>query len=104
MILGAPGTSPMVFMSTAGLTPYQHAGAGTPWAIALRDTEPPIEPETYRRTGTPPLSSSAQATSSRVSLVDALLPHESRWKSEAATIQPLRTSDCSQGSSMRLST
>jgi len=69
----------------------------------LRLTEAPIEPETKRRTGSP-VSFSAQSMRLTVSCVEASLPHDAVWKSDEATIQPLRTSDCSQGSSMRLST
>ena len=103
MIRLAPGTASILVGSTAGFTPYQQAGASTPCVIALSETVAPIEPETNSRTGSP-VCSTAHAASSAVSSVDTSLPHDAVWKSEDATIQPLRTRAWSHGSSIRLST
>ncbi|KQQ42115.1 hypothetical protein ASF50_14820 [Nocardioides sp. Leaf307] len=95
----APGTLPIVRMSTAAFTPYQHGGDSMPCTTALSEVVAPIEVPMKSLTSAPPCSS-AHAMRRSVSSVEAGLPQASRWKRDEATTQPSRRSASSHGPSI----
>ena len=91
-----PGTVSISVRVMAGLTPYQHGGASTPWIMALSETAPPIEPETHSPTVAGLLLGPVDQ---RAGVVGGGLvaPRRRSWKSEEATTQPSRRSAWSHG-------